>query len=457
MAKTKTTYFCQNCGAQATKWIGKCPACNEWNTYVEEVVEKSSKSDKTDWRDSSNTHKASKPIRLSEVQASQTERYITSDQELNRVLGGGIVAGSLVLIGGEPGIGKSTLLLQVALSLQDAKVLYVSGEESEQQIKMRADRLGLKNYHCYILSETSTKKIFQQIKNLEPHVLVVDSIQTLQSEYVESTPGSISQIRECTGQLQQFAKETNTPVFIIGHINKDGHIAGPKVLEHIVDTVLQFEGDQHYSYRILRTIKNRFGSASELGIYEMQSKGLRQVSNPSEILLSQKEEQLSGIAVAATLEGARPILIETQALVTPAVYGTPQRSSTGFDLRRLNMLLAVLEKRGGFKFGVKDVFLNIAGGIKVDDPAIDLAVVCALLSSYEDTNISSQYCFSAEVGLSGEVRAINRIEQRISEASKLGFDKIFISKYNLKGLDRSKFEIEIVALSKVEELYQRLF
>jgi DNA repair protein RadA/Sms len=373
------------------------------------------------------------------------------------VLGGGIVPGSLVLVAGEPGIGKSTLFLQNGLWLKDVSVLYVSGEESEQQIKMRADRLGLKNDNFYLLTETSTQTIFQEIKKLKPQLVIVDSIQTLHTSFIDSSPGSVSQIRECAAEFQRFAKETNTPVFLIGHITKDGSIAGPKILEHMVDTVLQFEGDRHYAYRILRTLKNRFGSTAELGIYEMTDEGMRGVLNPSEILITQKEEQLSGIAIAATIEGMRPLLIEVQALVTQSVYGTPQRTVSGFDLRRLQLLLAVLEKRGGFHFGMKDVFLNIAGGIKVEDPSIDLAVICALLSSYEDVFLPQRICFAGEVGLSGEIRAVNRIDQRIAEAEKLGFEKIIVSKYNQKGLSKQKFNIEVVLMGRVEEVYKHLF
>jgi DNA repair protein RadA/Sms len=395
-------------------------------------------------------------LRLSEVSEVESKRIVTKDLELNRVLGGGIVEGSVVLIAGEPGIGKSTLFLQDCLQLQDTITLYISGEESLQQIKMRADRINIQNDRFYLLNATDTQAIFNEIKKLKPQLVVIDSIQTLESPFIESAPGSVSQVRECTAEIVRFAKATSTPVFIIGHITKDGSIAGPKVLEHMVDTVLQFEGDRHYSYRILRTTKNRFGSASELGIYEMNEGGLRQVNNPSEILITQKDEPLSGIAIAATLEGARPLLIETQALVTHAVYGTPQRTVTGFDLRRLQLLLAVLEKRGGFHFGVKDVFLNIAGGIKVEDPAIDLAVLCALLSSYEDNPLPQRICFVGEVGLSGEVRAVNRIEQRIAEAEKMGFEKIYISKFNNKGI-MPKAGIDIVMISKIEELYRVLF
>lgn len=382
----------------------------------------------------------------------------TSDQELDRVLGGGLVTGSVTLIGGEPGIGKSTLMLQLALNIENKKVLYISGEESEQQIKMRAERItSTPRADCYILTETSTQNIFKQIEILEPEIIIVDSIQTLHSAHIDSTPGSVSQVRECTAELLRFAKETDTPVFLIGHITKDGAIAGPKILEHMVDTVLQFEGDRHHVYRILRSIKNRFGAAAEMGIYAMNSTGLREVSNPSEILLSQRDEELSGIAISATLEGARPMLIETQALVSIAAYGTPQRSATGFDTRRMNMLLAVLEKRCGFKLSTRDVFLNIAGGIKVEDPAIDLAIIVAIISSHEDIPVSSKHCFAAEVGLSGEIRAVNRIDQRILEAQKLGFDKIFVSKFNLKGLVMEKYSIEVIGISKIEDVLSILF
>lgn len=457
MAKSKTVYFCQNCGYQAAKWLGNCPSCNQWNTFVEEIVEKSTA--KIEWKQGENTkQRLSKPVAIDQIEKSVDYRIATHDEELNRVLGGGIVPGSLVLIGGEPGIGKSTLLLQLALTLKNLKILYVSGEESEQQIKMRALRMVDKEpSNCFILTETSTQNIFKQIEELAPQIVIVDSIQTLYSAHIESTPGSVSQIRECTAELLRFAKETNTPVFLVGHITKDGNIAGPKILEHMVDTVLQFEGDRHHTYRILRSIKNRFGSTSELGIYEMRGTGLREVSNPSEILLSQRDEELSGIAVSVMIEGLRPMLIESQALVSTSAYGTPQRSATGFDTRRMNMLLAVLEKRCGFRLGVKDVFLNITGGIRVEDPAIDLGVVSAIISSHEDLAISSKYCFAAEVGLSGEIRSVNRIEQRIAEAERLGFEKIFVSRYALKGINAKSYNIEIVSLGKLEELFQQLF
>ncbi|MBX2931783.1 MAG: DNA repair protein RadA [Chitinophagaceae bacterium] len=454
MAKIKTSFFCNNCGYESTKWLGKCPSCNEWNTFIEEVVEKNKTQD---WKGYTNDAKQNKVIALNNVTTSEERRITTYDAELNRVLGGGIVLGSLVLIAGEPGIGKSTLFLQHGLMIKGYRVLYISGEESEQQIKMRADRLKIDNNNFYLLTETSTQTIFQEIKKLQPQLVIVDSVQTLQSNLIDSGAGSVSQIRECAAEFQRFAKETNTPVFLIGHITKDGAIAGPKILEHMVDTVLQFEGDRHYAYRILRTLKNRFGSTAELGIYEMTNEGMKAVTNPSEILITQKEEQLSGSAIAATIEGMRPLLIEVQALVTQSVYGTPQRTVTGFDLRRLQLLLAVLEKRGGFLFGTKDVFVNIAGGLKVEDPSIDLAVICALLSSYEDVPLPQQICFAGEVGLNGEIRAVNRIEQRIAEAEKLGFEKIFVSKFNKKGFNPKGFKIEIVLVSQVHEVYQKLF
>ena len=451
MVKVKTTFFCQNCGAQSAQWTGKCKVCNEWNTIVEEVVSKTQK--ESAWK-TDTTQRANKAQNIQEISLKNEPRIDTSDKELDRVLGGGVVPGSLILVGGEPGIGKSTLLLQVALRLQH-KVLYVTGEESDKQIRMRAERLGLKESPCHILTETNTQNIFQQVVAVQPDLLVVDSIQTLQTNTIDSSPGSISQIRECTAELMKFAKESGTPVLLIGHINKDGHIAGPKILEHMVDVVLQFEGDRNHVYRILRANKNRFGSTAELGIYEMQSNGLREVSNPSEILISQKDEALSGVAISATIEGVRPLMIETQALVSSAVYGTPQRSATGFDLRRLSMLLAVLEKRCGFKLGAKDVFLNITGGIKVDDPAIDLGVVCAILSSNVDMAIDDKSCFAAEVGLSGEIRPINRCEQRIQEAEKLGFECIFISKYNK--VNPQDYNIQVITVAKMEEVFKALF
>lgn len=459
MAKLKTSYFCQNCGAQSPKWIGKCPSCNEWNTYVEEVVQKEDKNTKS-WKPAaepgSGFKRVSKPQQITAISYENQPRFNAADGELNRVLGGGIVPGSLVLIGGEPGIGKSTLMLQIATAMKQLKVLYVSGEESEQQIKMRADRMQGVSENCYILTETNVQNIFQQIEQLQPQMLIVDSIQTLHSSHIESAAGSISQVRESTSELMKYAKESGVPVFLIGHITKEGALAGPKVLEHMVDTVLQFEGDRHLSYRILRTTKNRFGSTSELGIYEMMGTGLREVSNPSEILISQREEELSGVTIGATLEGNRPLLIEIQSLVSPATYGTPQRSSTGYDAKRLNMLLAVLEKRGGFRLGVHDVFLNIAGGIKVEDPAIDLAVCASLVSSLKDVWISGRIAFAGEVGLGGEIRAVNRIENRISEAEKLGFQEIYISKYNKKGMDFSQYKIDVKPVSKLEEVFSML-
>ncbi len=453
MAKTKTTFFCQNCGAQSARWIGNCPSCGEWNTYVEEVVKKETGKNQPPLGNAS----PSVPKKINEIEQGSEVRIDTHNEEFNRVLGGGLVLGSLVLIGGEPGIGKSTLMLQVALNFKNLKVLYVTGEESEQQIKMRSERVGSLNSDCYILTETHTQSIFQHIEKLTPGLIVIDSIQTLHTDIIESSAGSISQIRECAAEFQKFSKLTDTPVILIGHITKDGGLAGPKLLEHMVDTVLHFEGERNYGYRILRAVKNRFGSTSELGIFEMQSTGLREVANPSEILLSNRDENLSGIAISAMVEGMRPMMIETQALVSSAAYGTPQRSSTGFDARRLNMLLAVLEKRSGFRLGVKDVFLNIAGGIRVDDPAIDLAVVAAILSSSEDLPIDQNICFAGEVGLSGEIRSVNRIEQRIAEADKLGFEKIFISKYSLKGIDLKKLKIEVIPVGKIEEVLGKLF
>lgn len=452
MAKIKTSFFCQSCGTQFAKWQGQCNACKEWNTIVEEIIHKE---EKVAWKsETSAVKKAAKPLRIHEIDSAEEIRMNTTDEELNRVLGGGLVPGSLTLLGGEPGIGKSTLLLQISLKLP-YKTLYVSGEESQKQIKMRAERITPNGYNCYILTETKTQNIFRQIEEIEPEIVIIDSIQTLQTDYIESSAGSISQIRECTAELIKFAKETNTPVILIGHITKDGNIAGPKILEHMVDTVLQFEGDRNHVYRILRSLKNRFGSTAELGIYEMQGSGLREVSNPSEILISHKEEELSGTAIATTLEGMRPLMIEIQALVSTAVYGTPQRSTTGYNAKRLNMILAVLEKRAGFRLGAKDVFLNVTGGISVDDPAIDLAVVAAILSSNEDIPVGKDFCFAGEVGLSGEIRPVNRIEQRIQEAEKLGFSTVFISKYNKIS---TKFPgIKVVLVSKIEEIVSELF
>lgn len=459
MSKIKTAFFCQNCGYESAKWLGKCPSCQQWNSFVEELLQKENKKSSSgqDWNAYHEDGPSKKTIALHEVLTKNTPRLVTGDPELNRVLGGGIVPGSIVLVAGEPGIGKSTLFLQLGLQIKNGTVLYISGEESEQQIKMRADRLGMQNENFYLLTETSTQTIFQEIKKLKPTLVIVDSIQTLASSLIDSSAGSVSQIRECAAEFQQFAKETHTPVFLIGHITKDGTIAGPKLLEHMVDTVLQFEGDRHYAYRILRTLKNRFGSTAELGIYQMNDTGMSPVLNPSEILITQKEDQLSGTAIAATIEGQRPLLIEVQALVTQSVYGTPQRTVSGFDLRRLQLLLAVLEKRGGFHFGVKDVFLNIAGGMKVEDPSIDLAVLCALLSSFEDVPLPHNICFAGEVGLSGEIRAVNRVEQRIAEAQKLGFNKIIVSKYSQKSLSKKEFDIEVNPMGRVDEVYRHLF
>ncbi len=457
MAKTKTVYICSHCGADSPKWLGKCPNCGEWNTYVEEVVAKEVPSAKRPIPSGLSERGQARPVLLRDITAEKEDRLDMKDQELNRVLGGGLVKGSLVLIGGEPGIGKSTLVLQTILKLHDLKVLYVSGEESYRQLKMRADRLAPDSQNCLILCETNLEQIFVQAQNVQPDLLIIDSIQTIFTELVESSPGSVSQVRECSAAILKFAKESGVPVLLIGHINKEGSIAGPKVLEHIVDTVLQFEGDQHYMYRILRSIKNRFGSTAELGIYEMRQEGLREVSNPSELLLTQNHEGLSGVAIAAAIEGIRPFLIETQALVSSAVYGTPQRSATGFDIRRMNMLLAVLEKRAGFKLAQKDVFLNIAGGLRVNDPAIDLAVLAAVLSSSLDISIEPGVCMAGEVGLSGEIRPVNRIEQRIMEAEKLGFSRILIPYNNLKGFDTSRCRIQIVQVRKVEEAFRQLF
>ena len=454
MVKIKSVYVCSNCGNDSPKWLGKCPVCGEWNTYVEEIISKEKSSAKSGLHIFDTTK--AKPLLLKDVQTGEEPRIDLHDGELNRVLGGGLVPGSLVLIGGEPGIGKSTLILQTVLGLNGIKTLYISGEESARQLKLRADRINSNSENCFIVCETNLEQIFVHIQNLNPEFVIIDSIQTVFTDAVESSPGSVSQVRECSAAILKFAKETNTPVVLIGHINKEGSIAGPKVLEHIVDTVLQFEGDQHYMYRILRSIKNRFGSTAELGIYEMRQNGLREVSNPSELLLTQNHEGLSGVSISAAIEGIRPFLIETQALVSTAAYGTPQRSATGFDLRRMNMLLAVLEKRAGFKLFQKDVFLNIAGGLKVNDPGMDLSVISAVLSSSLDISIEKHVCMTGEVGLSGEIRPVNRIEQRILEAEKLGFSKILVPQNNLKGFT-SKVNIEIIQARKVEEAFRQLF
>jgi len=456
MAKTKTAFFCQQCGHESPKWAGKCSSCGSWNSYVEEVIQKDEKLLKENfvWESSKDAKHAQ---RMDEIIVREEARILLKDPELNRTLGGGLVPGSVVLVAGEPGIGKSTLFLQCALQWNYGTALYVSGEESLQQIRMRAERVGAVNENLFLLSATDTAAIFKEAQRLKPQLLIIDSIQTLESPYVASTAGSVSQVRECAGELQRFAKTSGIPVIIIGHITKDGSIAGPKVLEHMVDTVLQFEGDRNYVYRILRTLKNRFGSTSELGIYEMVMQGMRPVTNPSEMLLAQHKEPLSGIAIAGTMEGLRPLMIEVQALVTQAVYGTPQRTVSGLDLRRLQLLLAVLEKRGGFHFGVKDVFINIAGGIKVEDPSVELALVCALLSSYEDKALPSNICMVGEVGLSGEIRAVSRIDQRIAEADKLGMDMILIPEANLKGLQTAQYKIAVKTANKVEDVYRMLF
>ena len=455
MAKEKTVYVCTNCGQDSPKWVGKCPSCGQWNTYVEQVMRKESPVAKHGIAILEPTK--SQPVTLDDIHGGEEPRIDMHDEELNRVLGGGLVQGSLVLLGGEPGIGKSTLILQTVLKLNDKKVLYVSGEESARQLKLRAERITQQTSDCLIVCETSLEQIYVHIKNTRPDLVIIDSIQTIFTESIDSSPGSLVQVRECSASILKFAKESNTPVILIGHINKEGSIAGPKVLEHIVDTVLQFEGDQHYMYRILRSIKNRFGSTAELGIYEMRQNGLRQVSNPSELLLTDEHEGMSGVSIASAIEGVRPFLIETQALVSSAVYGNPQRSATGFDLRRMNMLLAVLEKRVGFKLAQKDVYLNIAGGLKVNDPAIDLSIISAILSSNMDVAIDRDICMAGEVGLSGEIRPVNRIEQRISEAEKLGFKRILIPKHNLQGLDTQKMKIEIIPVRKVEEAFRALF
>lgn len=451
MSKIKSAFFCQSCGYEAAKWLGKCPSCSEWNTFVEEMIEKPSKNVVA----FSNETKHAKPQLIQEVVKQEEERRVLKDSELHRVLGGGLVPGSIILLGGDPGIGKSTLLLQLAIA-DTIKTLYVSGEESDRQIKMRADRIGRVNDTCFLLTETNLQNIVLHANEIQPEIIIIDSIQTLFSSHIESSPGSISQVRECTAQLLRYAKQTNIPIFLIGHITKDGTLAGPKVLEHMVDVVLQFEGDRNHIYRLLRTIKNRFGSTNELGIYEMHGAGLRGVENPSEILITNTDKDLSGIAISSTIEGMRPLLVEVQALVSSAAYGTPQRSSTGFDAKRLNMLLAVLEKRCGFKLGSKDVFLNIAGGIKVDDPAIDLAVAISVLSSNADLAIPKTIAFAGEIGLSGEIRPVNRIEQRISEAEKLGYKQIVVSKYS-KGLELKKSEIEVFSCGKIEEVVKFVF
>ncbi len=454
MAKKKTTFVCQSCGNQSAKWLGKCPQCSSWNSFVEEIISSSSSIS-----NSSNSSVLSKKAKsLNEVQPLTQKRLTFSDDELNRVLGGGAIPGSLILFGGEPGIGKSTLMLQVALLNPQFKVLYISGEESDEQIKTRADRIQSENStNIFILTETDTSIIKKAAEALQPDILIIDSIQTLHSDKLDSAPGTVSQIRECTFELIAFSKSLSLPTFIIGHINKEGSLAGPKVLEHMVDTVLQFEGDRNHFYRIVRSIKNRFGSTNELGIYEMFESGLKPITDPSKILISAREEDLSGIAITANLEGVRPLMIETQALVSRAAYGTPQRSTTGFDSRRMNMLLAVLEKKCGFKVGMEDVFLNITGGIKIEDPASDLAILSAIVSSREDIPISSKVCFAGEVGLSGEVRPVQKISARITEAQKLGFEKIYVSKYNDLSAIKNLNEITVFKVKKIEEVFRDLF
>lgn len=451
MAQTKSIYTCQNCGAQSSKWIGKCPACSEWNTYVEEVISKKQSTGKLSLQILGN-----QPLTLDKIETLQNKRISVPIEEFNRVLGGGIVPGSLILLGGDPGIGKSTLALQLALVLKELKILYTSGEESLQQIKLRAERLHIENNNCLFLSETSLELLIAHTEQIQPDILIIDSIQTVSTETIESSPGSVSQVRECTSAILKYAKKTGVAVILIGHITKEGSLAGPKVLEHMVDVVLQFEGDTNYMYRILRSNKNRFGSTNELGIFEMESDGLHEILNPSEQLISKVSHHVSGTSIASTIEGVRPFLIEIQALVSTAAYGTPQRSSTGFDLRRLNMLLAVLEKRAGFKLIQKDVFLNIAGGLKISDPATDLAVICSILSSNIDVTINHKYCFAGEVGLTGEIRAVNRVEQRIAEAEKMGFKRIYIPAHN-KSFDILKFKIEIVKAGRVEEVFKSIF
>lgn len=456
MAKAKSAFFCNNCGYESPKWLGKCPACNEWNTFVEEVVDAGGEKN-NQWDDYHEHSKKNNVFAIHEVDSVAEKRINSEDDELNNVLGGGIVLGSIILVAGEPGIGKSTLFLQQGLKMQSQRILYISGEESVQQIKLRADRIGIKNDDFYLLAETKTNILFKEIKKLKPTVIIVDSIQTMESNLIDAAAGSVSQIKQTAAEFQKFAKETNTPVFLIGHITKEGSIAGPKILEHMVDVVLQFEGDRHYAYRMLRTLKNRFGSTNELGIYEMTNQGMQAVNNPSAFLIAQRNDTLSGSAIAASMEGMRPLLIEVQALVTQSVYGTPQRTVTGFDARRLQLLLAVLEKRGGFAFGMKDVFVNIAGGLKIEDPALDLSIILALLSSYEDITLPQGICFAGEVGLNGEIRAVNRIQQRISEAEKLGFEKIFISSFNIKGLETKKMQIQVIPIERVDQAYQQFF
>ncbi len=451
MSKVKTSFFCQSCGTQHAKWQGQCNSCKTWNTLTEEVIEKSTKKD---WNASQKTNQAGKPLKIDQIDTQHEPRINSGDEELNRVLGGGIIPGALMLLGGEPGIGKSTLLLQIAM-LVNCKVLYVSGEESQRQIKIRSERITNASDQCYILSETKTQNIFSQIESLTPDLVIIDSVQTLHTDYIDTSPGSVSQIKECTAEFIRFAKKTHVPVFLVGHITKDGQIAGPKILEHMVDVVLHFEGDRNHIYRILRTKKNRFGATSEIGIYEMQSQGLRAVNNPSELLISDKDEKLSGHAIAATIEGVRPLMVEIQALVSSAVYGTPQRTSTGYNTKRLNMLLAVLEKRAGFALGSKDVFINITGGISIDDPAIDLAVIVSILSSHHDIEVSENYCFTAEIGLSGEIRPVPKVEHRIQEAAKLGYEAIIISKFSKIG--KPNDTIKVIPISKIEDLVTYLF
>lgn len=456
--KIKSAFFCQNCGYESVKWAGKCPNCQQWNTFVEEkVAPKNSQSAykkaiSSIWQESSPEMK--KAVRLHEVSGGEEVRWLTPDKELNRSLGGGLVPGSLTLVAGEPGIGKSTLFLQVALSWNTKKILYISGEESAYQIKMRADRLSIDYSHVFLLTQTDTQSIFKEIVEIQPDWIIIDSIQTMETPLIDSAPGTVSQVRETTGEFMKFAKQTGIPVTLIGHITKDGSIAGPKILEHMVDTVLQFEGDRHFSFRILRTVKNRFGSTSEIGIYEMNANGLKGIDNPSDVMLSPSVDELSGVAIGTSLEGIRPLMVETQALVSQSVYGTPQRTINGFDLKRLQLLLAVLDKRGGLQFGSKDVFVNITGGIKIEDPAIDLAIVAALLSSYQDVIISRTTVFIGEIGLSGEIRPVSRIEQRLTEAEKLGIKTAYVPEANVKGVDLSKFDMAIKPISKVSEVYE---